>query len=494
MVSVVAASPIYIDEENRKQLTFDSPDKYNPVFSPDGSKIAYITQIHYDPVTSNSYDWSLWVMNSDGSNQKKIFDNLISRNVANDKLTQYKVHIATDIPPLFSWNKDGDKILISRYIIELNSNYFMYQPCNGCGGRSGSLDEYTGKREEIEHDDNYIASSWLVDNKILFSEGQSLYILDSLDKNPRKLMDATGTLQLIQLKSGNKFARIENTYLRIVDLATLKEISNRQIDNHYYAFYPTPDDSRAILEDGYTNFYLVDFSVNKSYKLVDAPFYGGLSLNPDGTKIAYIKEGQIFYSYVSSVRIDIQSNPSGADVYIDNKSQSIKTPNYFYSNPGNLHKIQIKKSGYEAWESTYKVNSSWGSIINFSVNLTLKDSDNDGWTDKKENEMGTDPNSKDTDNDGLLDPDDPNPTIFDAKETEPLNRNYLIVAGMLGLVIIGIVTRPAIKRYYLKRKLRQTPTDWCPHCHKFSGNSSICPHCGKETLVYVKSNNETKNK
>ena len=493
--------------ENDEIKIYYWPNKRNPTFSTDGSKIAYVTQNSLNLQDGNSDDWSLWVVNVDGTNQQKIFDNLISRTVVNEKLTKYKVYIDTSFPPSFSWNKEGDKILISKHIIDLNLNYFMFQSKGTADKCSSGMHPNTGIKTETECYDTYVPSSWSIDNRSLYSEEGILYILDSLDKNPRKLMDVN--VNWIDWNDdGKKFAMITSDYINHETISTFHIVDlDTMIDSEYYGKWEKihwiPNDYKAIYssqaQDNPPNYFLFNFETNESLNL-NLPFTlrckmsVGYNLNMDGTKIIYVIEDQIFLSNISSVRVDIQSNPSDSDIYIDNKSWSKKAPNYFYSNPCKIHTLMIKKSGYEDWETIFKVNSSWGNVINLSANLIQKDSDNDGWGDKKEIEMGTDPNKKDTDNDGMVDPKDPNPLVYDKIKIEPLNRYYLTGAGLLGLLITVLLIRPALKRYNLKRKLKQTPTDWCPHCHKFSGSNPVCPHCGKETLVYVKSNIKHKNK
>lgn len=59
------------------------------------------------------------------------------------------------------------------------------------------------------------------------------------------------------------------------------------------------------------------------------------------------------------------------------------------------------------------------------------DSDGDGWSDAKEREMGTNPYSVDSDSDGLKDPEDPNPTVPEAKKGIPGYEAVCAIAGLL---------------------------------------------------------------
>lgn len=71
------------------------------------------------------------------------------------------------------------------------------------------------------------------------------------------------------------------------------------------------------------------------------------------------------------------------------------------------------------------------------------------------------------------------------KTVEEKSINIRVVAGgvVLFIILIGIVARPFYKRWMIKKKLEKTATDWCPHCHKFTGGIATCPHCGGNTMV-----------
>lgn len=72
------------------------------------------------------------------------------------------------------------------------------------------------------------------------------------------------------------------------------------------------------------------------------------------------------------------------------------------------------------------------------------------------------------------------------KNVETVIDTKIVFAGViLSVVLVAIFSRPYYKRAKLKREMAQTPTDWCPHCKKFTGGAKVCPHCGKETLVSV---------
>ena len=72
------------DGSNQKQLTADVPIDELPAWSPDGKKVAFMSE------RAGNYD--IWVMNSDGSNHR-----------------QLTTHKAQDQAP--SWSPDGKKIV-----------------------------------------------------------------------------------------------------------------------------------------------------------------------------------------------------------------------------------------------------------------------------------------------------------------------------------------------------------------------------------------------
>ena len=54
------------DGSNAKRLTENGNNDGLPTWSPDGKSIAY--------VSDQGGSWAVWVMNADGSNQRKLFD------------------------------------------------------------------------------------------------------------------------------------------------------------------------------------------------------------------------------------------------------------------------------------------------------------------------------------------------------------------------------------------------------------------------------------
>ena len=70
-----------IDGQNLKALTTDKASDGLPTWSPDGSKIAF--------VSNRDGEWSVWVMGADGSDKRRQFvvegivDGIVQHDVAN---------------------------------------------------------------------------------------------------------------------------------------------------------------------------------------------------------------------------------------------------------------------------------------------------------------------------------------------------------------------------------------------------------------------------
>ncbi len=74
-------------------------------------------------------------------------------------------------------------------------------------------------------------------------------------------------------------------------------------------------------------------------------------------------------------------------------------------------------------------------------------------------------------------------TILKTVQALVVDRRVLAGGMILFILLLGIIVRPFYKRWAVKKKLEKTATDWCPHCHKFTGGAETCPHCGLSTLT-----------
>lgn len=84
--------------------------------------------------------------------------------------------------------------------------------------------------------------------------------------------------------------------------------------------------------------------------------------------------------------------------------------------------------------------------------------------------------------------------IISTNETVVTEKSFVenpltLYGGGVSLVILAIIgmffVRPYYKRAKVRRNMMQKSTDWCPNCHKFTGGTKICPHCGGNTMVEI---------
>ncbi|MBI2876494.1 MAG: PD40 domain-containing protein [Candidatus Tectomicrobia bacterium] len=87
------------DGTNLKRLTSSTADEYNPVFSPDGKKIAYVSE--------ENANRDIWVMNADGSGKAPL---------TTDK--------GTEQDP--AWSRDGTKIAFSALRLQSGGNFDIW--------------------------------------------------------------------------------------------------------------------------------------------------------------------------------------------------------------------------------------------------------------------------------------------------------------------------------------------------------------------------------
>jgi hypothetical protein len=70
--------------------------------------------------------------------------------------------------------------------------------------------------------------------------------------------------------------------------------------------------------------------------------------------------------------------------------------------------------------------------------------------------------------------------------TTQINYLYVLIGSITIIGLFAIFIRPFYKRAKLKKQMAKTPTDWCPHCKKFTGGAAICPHCLQNTNIETK--------
>lgn len=144
------------DGTNLKRLTSSSADDFNPVFSPDGKKIAYVSE---DNGTRD-----IWIMNTDGTNKTY--------------LTSEK---GAEQDP--AWSRDGKQIAYAALPFEKGGNFDIWL-INADGSNARRLTTSSA---------NEAAPNWHPDGRYLAyqsDEGGNLdiWVIDVDGKNPRKLI------------------------------------------------------------------------------------------------------------------------------------------------------------------------------------------------------------------------------------------------------------------------------------------------------------------
>jgi Tol biopolymer transport system component len=147
------------DGSNPRQLTKSTADEYQPVFSPDGKKILYVSDERGSP--------DIWVMDRDGSNKTRLTrDKGIERDPA--------------------WSPDGKKIVYAALPLEADNFDLWIMDADG-----------SNKIQLTQTPSNEITPAWSPDGKyIAFAsdEGGNLdiYLIDPDGKNRTKLISTAG--------------------------------------------------------------------------------------------------------------------------------------------------------------------------------------------------------------------------------------------------------------------------------------------------------------
>ncbi len=147
------------DGSNPRQLTKSTAEEYQPVFSPDGKKILYVSDERGSP--------DIWIMDRDGSNKTRLTkDKGIERDPA--------------------WSPDGKKIVYAALPLEADNFDLWIMDADG-----------SNKIQLTQTPSNEMTPAWSPDGKhIAFAsdEGNNLdiYVIDPEGKNRTKLISTAG--------------------------------------------------------------------------------------------------------------------------------------------------------------------------------------------------------------------------------------------------------------------------------------------------------------
>jgi|GEM_PF-2564720 len=223
----------------------------------------------------------------------------------------------------------------------------------------------------------------------------------------------------------------------------------------------------------YGYLYLIDKNGKLLWNNSDSRF-SGISISPNGNYIAAIGQNinsssNVFENIISLFSID---------------GNVIKNYQFSKSESGNydqkyIQKVSVIDSGLiTLYDSNYQKSSAY--LIDKEGNLI--------WRKDFDNLITALSTSIDGSN--IIVGNNNGSLLYFSKSSSEKESYFNMVSLAIGVLAIGFISifiaLPYHKRAKLKKQMAKTPTDWCPHCKKFTGGAAICPHCGKEMLVDTK--------
>lgn len=278
------SSEIYVvnaDGSGLSPLANEITPKFNPAWSPDGSKIAFGTSDGGDTA-------SIYIMNADGSSPVKIIDT-----------TEISVYYPANMDLRFlagccsiSWSPDGTKILL-RIV------YFK-----GCCSQDGNLYLINADGSNLIHVsayDSYSNPVWSPDSQKILFEGNcrelAICVMDADGTNLTKLAQKHKNRNPIWSPDGKKIAfstgRGDNSEIHVMnadgsDLTSISYTISPWDENHIWS----PDSQKISFltyRDGNQEIYTVNADGSGLVNLTNSAEDEYEQIwSPDGTKIAFI--------------------------------------------------------------------------------------------------------------------------------------------------------------------------------------------------------------
>jgi len=254
------------DGSAQTRLTDKTYDSYAPVWSPDGTKIAFVNYLHGQG--------EVYVMDADGSNQIRLTNSNGSRNP--------------------SWSPDSTKIALTTYDQSFNSDVFVVN-ADGTGMTNLSQDP-TGTSS---------LPRWSPDGtKIIFISSQddsaSIYVMDADGTNTTRLTNSFDDAP-VWSPDGTKisFVRwgVSGTEIYVMDADGNNQTNLTNTGNVLptapYHFEPSwsPDSTQVTFTtfaNYHSHIYKVDVDGTDLTALADTSDASEARWSPDGTHIAFL--------------------------------------------------------------------------------------------------------------------------------------------------------------------------------------------------------------
>ena len=242
------------DGSNQRRVTVNPARDWLPTWSPDGNKIAFLSNRNKDRQ-------QIWVIGADGKNPMRLTDGL------------------RDYHP--DWSPDGTKIV-------------YHAPPAGI-----TVIDADGKNKKVLENDGGGFPSWSPDGKrIVYAHGQ-IYVMDADGRNSKQLTHDVGFKRMPRWShDGTRIAYLANNRIWVMDSNGKNErrLTNVNSDEH-----PTwsPDSEsiafHSIVRDSVWGIYVVDVTNGAVDALLTDPasfnrepdwlYPGALSVSPEGSRI-----------------------------------------------------------------------------------------------------------------------------------------------------------------------------------------------------------------
>ena len=252
------------DGRNLRRVTVNPARDEDPVWSPDGKKIAFVSNRN----NANKDHKQIWVIDADGKNPIRLTDGLVDANP--------------------DWSPDGTKILYVTFLVPEDHDLAP-------GGTT--VMDADGENKRLLENEGGVHPSWSPDGKrIVYAYGQ-IYVMDADGRNSVQLTHDVGFKRMPSWSpDGRSIAYLANHRIWVMDSNGKNErrLTNVNSDDH-----PTwSPDSESIAFHSFqrgVGIYMVDVTSGAVDILLRDPGFGnyhpdwlypgGLSVSPQGSHV-----------------------------------------------------------------------------------------------------------------------------------------------------------------------------------------------------------------